>query len=65
MTADIFFNHSSKEIASLLEMHDFVILTSNVKGTESHMRKKREKKKIVKNCYYIDVFACKALIFAD
>ena len=35
------------------------------KGTESHMRKKRKKKKIVKNCFYLDVFACKALRFAD
>ena len=36
-------------------------MTLAVKGTESHMRKKQKKKKIVKKCYYPYVFACKAL----
>ena len=39
--------------------------TRKRQGTESHMRKKRKKKKIVKHCYYLDVFGCKALRFAD
>ena len=36
-------------------------LLMSFKGTISHMRKKRKKKKIVKNCYYLDVFACKGI----